>query len=149
MKKVLLIVVLSVLSIGTYAQDKATIKESVKILQKYLDGVEDNAKIVVSDEGIITYTKKFSGSDNDYRAVFRLSNVKISLEEVADKNYIEGEPKYYMKFSCTSKDEPCIVYTKLSDESSTNSYKFTNFPVWTKENGEDAVAKLQKLQEMF
>jgi hypothetical protein len=78
-----------------------------------------------------------------------LSEVNIQLEEVKKENCIEGEPKYYMRFSCVNKTSPCILYTKLSDESLTNSYKFTNFPVWTLENGEDAVEKLKLLKSKF
>jgi len=124
-------------------------KAVVSQLQTYLDGVEENATIVISDEGVVTYTKRFGDQENDYRAIFRLTEVNIQLEEVKKENYLEGEPKYYMKFSCENKKTPCILYTKLSDESSTNSYKFTNFPVWTLENGEDAVEKLKLLKSKF
>ncbi|WKK75648.1 hypothetical protein QYS49_29915 [Marivirga salinae] len=135
-------------SLSVSAQD-LNMKEMVSKLQTYLNGVEENATIAISDEGVVTYTKRYRDEKNSYRAVFRLSNVKISLEEVKEDNLIEGEPQYYMKFDCENKKEPCIIYTKLSDESSTNSYKFTNFPVWTLENGEDAVNKLKMLKSKF
>ncbi|ADR21458.1 hypothetical protein MATR_09130 [Marivirga tractuosa] len=149
MKKILLSLFLIVFcSLNLSAQD-LNMKEVVSKLQTYLNGVEENATIAISDEGVVTYTKHYRDEKNSYRAVFRLPNVKISLEERKKDNYIEGEPQYYMKFECESKTDPCIIYTKLSDESSTNSYKFTNFPVWTLENGEDAVKKLKMLKSKF
>jgi hypothetical protein len=148
MKKLLTILFMFAF-IGVHAQNEMNLKQTVAQLQDYLDGVEENAKIAISDEGVVTYTKKFGDNENDYRAVFRLSNVNVSLEERKDENYLEGEPKYYMKFSCETKGDPCIIYTKLSDESSTNSYKFTNFPVWTVENGKDAVKIFNKIKEQL
>lgn len=149
MKKILFsLLFISLSAIPLSAQD-LNMKEVVSKLQTYLNGVEENATIAISDEGVVTYTKRYRDEINSYRAVFRLSNVKISLEEVKKENYIEGEPQYYMKFDCENKKEPCIIYTKLSDESSTNSYKFTNFPVWTLENGKDAVNKLKMLKSKF
>ena len=147
MRKALLIFTLFFVTLSVKAQ--SDMSQVVAKLQAYLDGVQENATIVISDEGVVTYTKRFSDSNNDYRAVFRLSNVNISLEEVKSENYLEGEPKYYMKFMCENKKEPCIIYTKIADESSTNSYKFTNFPVWTLENGKDAVEKLNMLSQKF
>ena len=147
MRKLLLIFTLFFVTLSVQAQ--SDMSQVVAKLQAYLDGVQENATIVISDEGVVTYTKRFSDSNNDYRAVFRLSNVNISLEEVKSENYLEGEPKYYMKFMCENKKEPCIIYTKIADESSTNSYKFTNFPVWTLENGKDAVEKLNMLSQKF
>jgi hypothetical protein len=149
MKRIFLsLLVLSMFTISLSAQEM-DMKSVVSQLQTYLDGVEENATIAISDEGVVTYTKRFADKENDYRAVFRLSNVEILLEKVKEENYIEGEPNYYMKFLCEDKKEPCILYTKLSDESSTNSYKFTNFPVWTLENGEDAVKKFKNLKSEF
>lgn len=149
MKSIFLsLVAISMFSVSVSAQEM-DMKSVVSQLQTYLDGVEENATIVISDEGVVTYTKRFGDQENDYRAVFRLTEVSIQLEEVKKENYIEGEPNYYMRFSCEDKKSPCILYTKLSDESSTNSYKFTNFPVWTYENGEDAVKKLKLLKSKF
>jgi outer membrane lipoprotein-sorting protein len=37
----------------------------VSQLQSYLDGVEENATIVISDEGVVTYTKRFGDQEND------------------------------------------------------------------------------------
>ena len=147
MKKLILFIFLGLFTLSAQAQSE--LEQMVDKLQSYLDGVEENATIAISDEGVVTYTKKFSDSNNDYRAVFRLTNVNISIEEVKQENYLEGEPKYYMKFMCENKKEPCIIYTKIADESSTNSYKFTNFPVWTLENGKDAVKKFNMLKEKF
>jgi hypothetical protein len=148
MKKILLSFIICLFTFSVSAQE-LDMKKVVVQLQEYLDGVEDNATIVISNEGVVTYTKRFADSKNDYRAVFRITNVNIQLEEVQAENYLEGEPKYYMKFICENKKDPCIIYTKLKDESSTNSYKFTNFPVWTLVNGEDVVAKLKMLKEKF
>lgn len=147
MKKIILSALFCLFILNVNAQTEMS--EIVDQLQEYLDGVEESATIVVSDEGVVTYTKRFADTDNDYRAVFRLANVNISIEEVKAENYLEGEPKYYMKFICENKKDPCIIYTKLVDESSTNSYKFTNFPVWTLENGKDAVKKLNMLKSKF
>ncbi len=149
MKKILFTLFFISLSTISVSSQDLNMKEVVSKLQTYLNGVEENATIAISDEGVVTYTKRYRDEINSYRAVFRLSNVKISLEEVKEENFIEREPQYYMKFDCENKKEPCIIYTKLSDESSTNSYKFTNFPVWTLENGEDAVNKLKMLKSKF
>lgn len=147
-KTILSLVVICIATLSLQAQE-IELKQTVIQLQKYLDGVEENATIIISDEGVVTYTKKYLDDQNSYRAVFRLSTVNILLEEVKAENYLEGEPKYYMKFICENKKEPCIIYTKISDESSTNSYKFTNFPVWTLENGEAAVKMLNQLKDKF
>jgi hypothetical protein len=149
MKKILFSLMVMCFATVDISAQQMNMKDEVAQLQKYLDGVEENATLIISDEGVITYTKRFADNSNDYRAVFRLSNINISLEEVKAANYLEGEPKYYMKFMCENKKDPCIIYTKLSDESSTNSYKFTNFPVWTLKNGEDAVKKFKLLKEIF
>jgi hypothetical protein len=92
-KIILGLIVMCFASVSVYAQ-QVDIKEEVAQLQKYLDGVEENALIVISDEGVITYTKKFADHSNDYRAVFRLSTINVSIEEVKTENYLEGEPKY-------------------------------------------------------
>lgn len=57
MKKILLSLFLIVFcSLNLSAQD-LNMKEVVSKLQTYLNGVEENATIAISDEGVVTYTK--------------------------------------------------------------------------------------------